>query len=1003
MVNKKKRLICLMLALTLLSGVSALAAEPAAAAQEQAEFDPAEYAGQCIGVPDGTIFDQMAQELIPDCSVAYYTSATDIATALESGKISAYILDEPVARLVLNEYPNQYIQTALSVEDYGMIFPKDGEKTERLVRQMNEFLAEFKSQGGFEELKDIWFGEDESKKVVHYENLTGENGTLKFATNDENAPFDYVQDGQVIGYDLDMAERFCEKYGYGLDIRTMDFAGLLASVTVGKVDFGACTITITPERQESLAFSDPNYTGGAVLVTLRPEDAAQEQTEFDPADYDGKRIGVMTGAIGDTVLLETVPGAEHVYFEAAADLPVALEAGKIDAYVNEAANEQVLLHQYPDQQLITTLSVEAYAYAFPKGAEKSALLCEQMNEFLAEIEANGVMQELEDLWCSGDESKMVVDYKSLPDINGTLHMSTSSSVGVPFCFILNGEVVGYDIDLAVRFCEKYGYALEISDSNFAGVIAAVQSGKCDFAGASITITDERRESFDFSEPNYYAGTVLAGMRPDAEAPAFDPADYNDKRIGILTGSISDQIADKFFPDCQRVYCDTVTDLAIALTDGKVDAYIDEEPTQRFVEKEYPEHQTIARLTEDGYGYIFTKGTEKSRTLIAQMNEFLAEIEANGVRQEIEDIWFGDDESKMVVDYESLPDINGTVRMATTSIVGVPFSFVKDGKNVGYDIDVAARFCEKYGYALEVTDSNFAGVLSNVQSGKCDFAGSSITVTDERRESFDFSDPNYMGGMVFVTLKGSDASGASGKEGSAFFSGIAESFEKTFIREQRWKLFVAGIGVTVLITVLSAVFGAALGFGVYMIYRKENKIFNGFINVLMDILEKTPVVVILMILYYIIFGKSSLDGIWVSVIGFTLLFMDSVIGLIKMGVGAVDKGQTEASLALGYTDSRGFMRVILPQAAFHFMPGLRSELVSLIKGTAVVGYIAVQDLTKVGDVIRSRTYEAFFPLIASAVIYFAIAWLLTFLLKRVEFHIDPTKRKKDRILKGVQTK
>ena len=159
----------------------------------------------------------------------------------------------------------------------------------------------------------------------------------------------------------------------------------------------------------------------------------------------------------------------------------------------------------------------------------------------------------------------------------------------------------------------------------------------------------------------------------------------------------------------------------------------------------------------------------------------------------------------------------------------------------------------------------------------------------------------------------------------------------------------------------------------------------------------------MILYYILFGKSDLDGVWVAVIGFTLLFMVSVIGLIKMGVGAVDEGQMEAALAIGYTDSRAFLRIILPQAARHFMPGLRSELVSLIKSTAVVGYIAVQDLTKIGDIVRSRTYEAFFPLIASAVIYFAVAWLLTILVKCIEFRTDPEKRKKEKILKGVRTK
>ena len=91
------------------------------------------------------------------------------------------------------------------------------------------------------------------------------------------------------------------------------------------------------------------------------------------------------------------------------------------------------------------------------------------------------------------------------------------------------------------------------------------------------------------------------------------------------------------------------------------------------------------------------------------------------------------------------------------------------------------------------------------------------------------------------------------------------------------------------------------------------------------------------------------------------------GMLKVGVGAIDKGQTEAAYALGYTDRRAFFRVVFPQALPHFMPSYKRSITELIKATAIVGYVAVQDLTKMGDLIRSRTYEAFFPLIVTAVL------------------------------------
>ena len=127
----------------------------------------------------------------------------------------------------------------------------------------------------------------------------------------------------------------------------------------------------------------------------------------------------------------------------------------------------------------------------------------------------------------------------------------------------------------------------------------------------------------------------------------------------------------------------------------------------------------------------------------------------------------------------------------------------------------------------------------------------------------------------------------------------------------------------------------------------------------------------------------------------------MFGMLRSGVKAVDPGQTEAAHALGYTDRMTFFQIILPQALQHFMPTYRGQVVSLLKATAVVGYIAVQDLTKMGDIVRSRTYEAFFPLIAVAVIYFLLAWILTRAVGWLIGNIDPKNRRPEQILKGVK--
>ena len=187
----------------------------------------------------------------------------------------------------------------------------------------------------------------------------------------------------------------------------------------------------------------------------------------------------------------------------------------------------------------------------------------------------------------------------------------------------------------------------------------------------------------------------------------------------------------------------------------------------------------------------------------------------------------------------------------------------------------------------------------------------------------------------------------------------------------------------------------------MLCRHDGKIANGITNFVMWLIHGMPTVLLLMILYYIVFGSTRLSGTWVSVVGFTLMFACSMIDMLRVGFNAVGKGQFEASTALGYSDSQSFFRILLPQAAQHFLPIYRNEVVTLIKETSVVGYIAVLDLTKISDLVRSRTYEAFFPLILTDIMYFLIAAILTKVVKAVEKRINPRRRSQDKILKGIK--
>lgn len=243
--------------------------------------------------------------------------------------------------------------------------------------------------------------------------------------------------------------------------------------------------------------------------------------------------------------------------------------------------------------------------------------------------------------------------------------------------------------------------------------------------------------------------------------------------------------------------------------------------------------------------------------------------------------------------------------------------------------------------------------------------------------------------------------AEKSEDKTFLESLKDSFIKNFIREDRYKLILEGILTTCIITVLSVIFGSVLAFLICLLRRTDSVLAPLLCQAYVKLLQGTPLVVLLMILYYVIFERSGLEAVWVAVIGFSLNFAAYTSEILRSGIESVDGGQREAALALGFTENQPFFRFIFPQAAFRQMPVYRGEIISLLKNTSIVGYIAIQDLTKMSDIIRSRTYEAFFPLIATAIIYFILAGIITRILTFILKRMDP--KLKSRKFKGVVTK
>lgn len=231
-----------------------------------------------------------------------------------------------------------------------------------------------------------------------------------------------------------------------------------------------------------------------------------------------------------------------------------------------------------------------------------------------------------------------------------------------------------------------------------------------------------------------------------------------------------------------------------------------------------------------------------------------------------------------------------------------------------------------------------------------------------------------------------------------FDSIRNSFIKNFITEDRWLQLLKGLGVTLEITFFAAILGIIIGFIIAAVRAtydknlmgKKIRTFGDFIlkfvnticNIYLTVIRGTPVVVQLMIIHFIVLS-SVRNGIYAAIVAFGINSGAYVAEIVRSGIMSIDKGQFEAGRSLGFNYIQTMWHIVFPQAFKNILPALGNEFIVLIKETSVAGYVALKDITYVGNLIRSRTYEAFFPLITVAIIYLAIVMILSHFLKKLE--------------------
>ncbi len=229
--------------------------------------------------------------------------------------------------------------------------------------------------------------------------------------------------------------------------------------------------------------------------------------------------------------------------------------------------------------------------------------------------------------------------------------------------------------------------------------------------------------------------------------------------------------------------------------------------------------------------------------------------------------------------------------------------------------------------------------------------------------------------------------------------LRDEFILNFIDDDRWEWLVEGLGNTLIITLFATLLGIAIGVviaGVRSTYDKNYeslkkkggigyyllKFFNSICNIYLTVIRGTPVVVQLLIMYFIVFASST-NEMMIAVMAFGINSGAYVAEIFRSGIMAIDNGQFEAGRSLGFNYLQTMIYIIIPQMFKVVLPTLCNEFIVLLKETSVAGYVGIMDLTKAGDLIRGRTFSAFMPLIAVAIIYLVIVMFFTWLVGKLE--------------------
>jgi polar amino acid transport system substrate-binding protein len=487
---------------------------------------------------------------------------------------------------------------------------------------------------------------------------------LVMVTSADYPPYQFRKtdsgNSEIVGFDIDIAKYIAQKLGYKLEIRDVDFSGIIPALQSGRANFAMSGMTPTAERKKNVAFSDLYYEAKNTIVSQKTSNLKT------PADLAGKKVGVELGTTQEKTA-KALKDVQVVALNRPGSIIQDLKSKRLDAAILEDTVAKGYVAKNPEliYEPIPTTSEEAgSAIAFPKNSP----LVNSFNQVLREMKQNGELQKLVTKWFGSDGEKV----SSYQPNNNVANAATTSNITVaqnqnsgrklimvtsadypPYEFRKTGsgdEIIGFDVDIAKYITRELGYELEIRDTDFSGIIPALQSGRANFAMAGMTPTPERLKNVDFSEIYYEAKNTIVAKKG---ANLKTIASLVGKKIGVQLGSTQEKFAKEKIKGAKIVALNKTGDLIQEIKSNRIVAAIIEDAIAKGFIANNPdlEFTTIPNSSEAaGSAIAFPKGSP----LVQPFNKVLQQMKQNGEMDALVKKWFENQGGNQAAEEEKKP-------------------------------------------------------------------------------------------------------------------------------------------------------------------------------------------------------------------------------------------------------------------------------------------------------------------------------------------------------------